>query len=371
MPPGPTRAASEVAVVGAGVIGLTIAWRLAQRGYNVTVFEQGEAGTEASWAGAGMLAPGGEIHEDSVLTELALESLRLYPSFVIELERVSGSTIDFQRCGALDLAYSADEAFALERRAELQQQLGIRSRPVKPSDVKAFWPRVNLQELESARFYAEDAVVNPREVLACLKSACAKTSVAVRTKSPVLGVDVLDDEVQIRAGETEGSFGSLVIAAGAWSSSIPVAGVPPLPASKPIKGHLIGYHQPAQTCTTILRHGHTYLFQRASGLLVAGASVEDVGYDRTLQPSIADQLSAEATFILPHLGETTFTEVWSGFRPAAESIQLGRWHSRALYLAYGPYRNGILLAPVTAERIVNEISASSEMPPDATAAHRQ
>ena len=91
-------------VVGAGIIGLSCAWRLAQRGYGVTIFDSGEAGCEASWAGAGMLAPGGELEEPSPLTQMALSSLAQYPEFVAELHDASGISIDYQRCGAIEVA---------------------------------------------------------------------------------------------------------------------------------------------------------------------------------------------------------------------------------------------------------------------------
>ena len=107
----------SIAVAGGGIIGLTVAWRLAQHGFPVTVFDKGSMGGEASWAGAGMLAPGGEIVATSPIARLALEARRLYPSFVRELEETSATRIDFQECGALDLAYSAEDWRGLEARA--------------------------------------------------------------------------------------------------------------------------------------------------------------------------------------------------------------------------------------------------------------
>jgi glycine/D-amino acid oxidase-like deaminating enzyme len=162
---------------------------------------------------------------------------------------------------------------------------------------------------------------------------------------------------EIHADSGPFRFDAAVIAAGAWSSAIQIEGVPPIPLSKPIKGHLIGYHQPDQTCNTIVRHRNVYALQRANGLLIIGASVEDVGWDRRVQSHIVEELCTSAADIFPHLAETTPTEVWTGFRPGG-TLEVGRWHSPRLWLAYGHYRNGILLAPWTARKVSDEINAS-------------
>jgi glycine oxidase len=137
-----------------------------------------------------------------------------------------------------------------------------------------------------------------------------------------------------------------------------VEGAPALPGTEPVKGHLIGYQQPAGTCHTIVRHAHTYLLQRASGLLICGASVERVGFDREISPDVVASIAEQAAFVFPHLRETAPSEVWTGLRPGSDALRVGCWHSNRLYLAYGHYRNGILLAPLTAERIANEITSN-------------
>ena len=176
------------------------------------------------------------------------------------------------------------------------------------------------------------------------------------------GVLIISDhssDVEVTTSQGVETHQAVLVAAGAWSGSIAV-NPPPLPASWPVRGHLLGYRQPTQTCNTIIRHGHTYLMQRAGGLLIAGTSVETVGFDRQVDAHIVAELSSAAGFVMPHLLETSPTEVWVGFRPASEHLQLGRWQSGNVYLAYGHFRNGILLAPLTADRIVTGISANLE-----------
>jgi glycine oxidase len=357
----PAHKSNSIAIVGGGVIGLSLAWRLAQSGWNVTVFDQSKPGGEASWAAAGMLAPGGEYDQPSPALEFGLASRRLYRQFIDELRATSGNEIDFQENGALELAYSDRELSALEEKAARQQTLGIPSKPLDPARVHAFWPRIQHDGLIGARFYPEDAIVNPREMTAALAIACTAQGVAFNDRSRVVSVTIDQDSATLNTESTSLRCDAAVIAAGAWSSAIELAGAPPVPSAKPIKGHLVGYHQPDQMCSTIVRHNHLYLLQRANGLLIIGASVEDVGWDRAVHNETVEELCARGATIFPHLAETTPSEAWVGFRPGG-TLEVGMWHSPRLWLAYGHYRNGILLAPWTARKLAGEINASLGMP---------
>ncbi len=353
---------TSIAVVGGGIIGLSVAWRLAELGYAVAVFDKGVAGGEASWAGAGMLAPGGELDSPSPLAALALNSHKLYPAFIRALETLSGLAIDYQECGGLDIAYSDDELIALEARAERQLAMGIHSKRIHPGQVATFWPRIRREGLLGGRFYPADAIVNPRELTHALKSACRKCSVTISECCRVKGIEVSENGVSLNTECGVRRFQISVIAAGAWSSEIRVNGVPELPKAEPVKGHLIGYVQPDQTCNTIVRHGHTYLLQRGNGLLIAGSSLERVGFDRELDPFIEADIARRAGFVMPHLTETSPSENWMGFRPWSDDLHMRTWHSPRLYLAYGHFRNGILLAPATAEHVAAEVSANWQTP---------
>ena len=307
-----------------------------------------------------MLAPGGEMEEPTDLAALALKSRRLYPGFVRELESVSERTIDFQEHGALDLAYSTAEHEKLESRANAQTAFGVVSKPVTAGQVVSFWPHIRINGLAGARFYPDDAIVDPRDVIASLLIACERSGVKLLPQCSVLHAAISATHVLVRTEHWPGNFDVFVIAAGAWSSCISVHGVPALPACEPVRGHLIGYQQPAQTCHTIIRHGHSYLLQRANGLLIAGATSERVGFAREIDSRASEVLAAAASFVFPHLSETTPTEAWIGFRPVSERLQLGEWHSRRLLLAYGHYRNGILLAPASAQQIAETVTSSSQ-----------
>jgi glycine oxidase len=354
----PVASAGHLAIAGGGIIGASIAWRLAQRGWQVTLFDQGSIGGEASWAAAGMLSLGGEIEGPSDLASLANESRGLYPGFVSELEKTSGLAIDYQECGALDVAYSQAEWEALCARAARQAEAGIRSKQVPPQDISVFWPRIRTEGLVGAFFYPGDAIVDPRDVMLALAAVCRKSGVSIKQNCPVYRVEVSSNAVTVESARARQRFEAAVIAAGAWSNTVRVEGVPALPPSEPVKGHLIGHQQPEQTCHSIVRHGQSYLLQRANGLLICGGSVERVGFDRNIHSDVVASVAEQAKFIFPHLGETSPSEVWIGFRPGSEALRVGSWHSSRLYLAYGHYRNGILLAPLTADRVAREITAN-------------
>ena len=319
----PHPAPVSIGIVGGGIIGLSTAWRLAQRGFPVTVYDQSTLGGEASWAGAGMLAPGGEVDGESALAPAAIASRRMYSEFVSELQKATGTDIDYQECGALELAYSTSELDELERRAGIQKDLGIPSKHVSAASVHAFWPRVQIDGLAGARFYPEDAIVNPRDLVSALIKASRNLGVKLLENCAATGLTVAENGVAVASRNGVSSHAVVILAAGAWSSEIRIEGVPPVPRSEPVKGHILGYLQPEQTCTTIVRWANTYLLQRSNGMLLAGASVERVGFQRDVRPEVTAALAARAGAILPHLTETAPTESWIGFRPERITVPAG------------------------------------------------
>jgi glycine oxidase len=305
----------HVRVAGGGIIGMSIAWRLAQMGIGVTVYDRGRIGGEASWAGAGMLAPGGEYTVRSRWSELGVESLALYPEFCRELEEETGNKIDFRLCGAMECAFSDEEAAKLHNRAQSQRAMGIRSERISDREV----------------FFPDDAVVNPRDVVDALRIACERRGVELKENEAIEKVE-----------------GPTIIAAGAWSGTIGAPG--PLPRTFPLKGHLVSYGSVTPP-GPVLRSGHTYILQRINGVTIAGSSVEDVGFDRSIDPEVVADIDRRAHLLMPELGK--IESAWVGFRPATESgePQIGQIPGTETYYAYGHYRNGILLAPVTARMI--------------------
>ena len=306
----------NVLVIGGGIIGCSIAWRAAQKGFRVKVVDAGRIGGEASWAGAGMLAPGGEVEGDgSLWARLSVESLALYPAFCSELTAESGIAIDFAVTGAREYGDLA----VLQKRAEAQRTMGI------PSSVEC-----------DHVAYPSDAVVNPRDVVAAAREACARRGVEFVENAAVSGVPA--------------SEGWVVLAAGAWSSQL----LPEAPATFPVKGHLLGYWMNPGELGPIYRRGHHYILQRLSGFVIAGSTTEHVGFDRTVDPVAVEQLHRETKRVVGDALPDSPVESWIGFRPGAHGDPVVRREAgRRLWLAYGHYRNGILNAPITARLVVD------------------
>jgi glycine oxidase len=338
----------DVIIIGAGIIGASIAWRLAQAGASVTLLDAGVLGGEASWAGAGMLAPGGEIAERTAWAQFALDSLAQYSRFVEELSAYA--PIDHRACGSLEIARTAAEWADLQRRRAAQAALGIVARPADPPPGAA-----------GALYYPDDALVDPRDVTRALRCACAAHQVQICEQRRVLEIRLTDRvEVETDAGPLSAAAG--VLAAGAWSGEIPVTcrgERVPIPASFPVRGHLLGYRMAAGSLGPILRHGHTYVMQRSSGFTIAGTSSETVGFDRNLDPAVIAAIHTRACELLPGLRSAGEPQAWLGFRPATQDFELclGRLNAFPLWLAYGHYRNGILLAPATAARVTRLIAS--------------
>jgi glycine oxidase len=317
---------NEIAIIGGGIIGGAIAWRLAQAGRRVDLFDAGIFGGETSSAGAGMLSPGGEFDRPSVWLELGVEGMRMYPEFVAELSAETGVPIDFKICGS---DHYADPETA-NRRFTFQKAAGIR-----------------VERTRDGLVYPEDGFVDPQDVLRSLRAACDARGVNVRERQPVKSVESAD-------------YKAVVIAAGAWSNQIAISDrgtAVPLPKCEPVKGHLIGFDLKPGALPVMRRQGHTYILQRSNGFTVAGSTEEHCGFDRTVDPAICDEIQRHVSVIYPALAGETPSRRWIGFRPFSENgPHIGPVEGTNVWLAYGHFRNGILLAPLTADRISREIA---------------
>jgi glycine oxidase len=214
-----------------------------------------------------------------------------------------------------------------------------------------------------ALHFPEDALVDPRDLMCALRVVCERANVKIKERMPAreirLGAGTAEVIVPGRAISTE----VVVLAAGAWSSKIPVTPSLALPRAEPVRGHLIGFHAPAHKLGPIQRRGHAYLVPRANGELVAGASSERVGFDRAIDDAAVAEIRRQVAEMLPELAGRAPDRVWNGFRPGLADGEgpgpvIGQRDGSRLWTAYGHYRNGILLAPITAERLSREIIAA-------------
>jgi glycine oxidase len=350
----------DVLIVGAGLIGSAIAWLLSKSGCSVVLMDSGAFGGEASGAGAGMLGPGGEYREPSPAAQFALDSLAMYPTFVRQLEKESGLPIDYRSCGAIELAYERERWYSLQARAKVQRSFGIPVDLLCSSSLSTVAPDLKLQGLFGALFYPNDACVAPTEVLRALRMVCNRGRVKILENSQVESIDAGRDRVTVRLPNQWITGRNLVLAAGAWSSLIPLShsgAAMRIPASFPVKGHLVGYQLPSGSLPPILRYGHHYVVQRKNGFTVAGSSEENCGFNRSLnRERIQEIRTAVGSFYTP-ISKKEPIRQWVGFRPGVEhkGPVISRVPGTNVWLAYGHYRNGILLTPATAHLVSSEI----------------
>lgn len=350
----------DALVVGAGLIGGSIAWLLSKAGCSVVLMDAGRFGGEASAAGAGMLAPGGEYHEPSPAAQFAIQSLAMYPAFVRQLEKESGLAIDYRKCGAIEVAYELDRWRDLRVRAEVQRRFGIAVQALCPSSLSVVAPGLNLEGLVGALYYPEEACVDPADLLQALRTACDREGVKILENSAVESIDADRGQVVVNLPEQRISGRTLVLAAGAWSSLIPVSrsgAAARIPETVPVKGHLVGYQFPAGSLRPILRNGHYYVVQRKTGFTVAGSCEEKCGFDRSVNPERIREIRVAAGSFYTPISGLEPTREWAGLRPGSEhrGPTITRLPGTNVWLAYGHYRNGILLTPATAYLVSSQI----------------
>ena len=259
------------------------------------------------------------------------------------------------------MAYDHEGWRALRRRADTQRRFGISAQMLCPSSLSALAPGLNLEGLLGVLYYPDDACVAPADLLRALRAVCECEGVRILENSPVEKIDAERRRVMVRVREQRIIGRHLVLAAGAWSSQIPVSrlGVTThIPESFPVKGHLVGYRLLSGSLRPILRNGHHYIVQRKSGFTIAGSSEEQGGFNRSVNPErISEIRHAVGSFYTP-ISMLEPTREWTGFRPASESHAptIGRVPGTNVWLAYGHYRNGILLAPATAHLVSHQIT---------------
>jgi glycine oxidase len=359
----------DVVVVGAGAIGLACAWRAAQRGLRVRVLERDEPGAGASGVAAGMLAPVGETTwgEDRLL-EAALASHAAWPEFADELAAASGVDTGFIPGGALHVALDRDEAAELRRRFELMESLGLDAEWLGPADCRRLEPGLH-PALHGGVHAPHEAGVDPGALVAALRVACERAGVDVVTGAEVTGATL--DGNRIEAVETAdgGSHpaGATVLAAGAWSGTadwLPESARPPV---RPVKGQILTLRAadgPAPAARIVVTE-RVYLVPRADGRLVAGATVEELGFDTRVTAGGVHEVLREAYRALPDVAELELERTVAGLRPATpdNAPVVGPGGLQGLLLATGHFRNGILLAPLTATGVAAMLSGE-EPPPE-------
>jgi glycine oxidase len=344
-------AAVDVAVVGAGVIGLSIAWRLALRGLATAVFERATAGAGASLAATGMLAAAAE-HEPGCheLLALALQSQRHWPQFRAALEAQSGRNIDFREGGTLVVALSRDEVERLRFRHDLHKRFGLQTRWLGGLEVRAMEPALRAS-VAAGLYCADDHQVDPRLVMAALRAAYVAAGGRLCEHCAVAGVDLEGGRVAgLATARGSCRARAVVVTAGAWTGDVLPA--PLIVPVRPLKGQALAVRTTADTGTLahIVWTEQIHMAPKSDGRLVVGATVEERGFDDAITAGGLFALLEGARRAFPAIEEMAVEAVWTGFRPSSidDAPILGPTSIPGLVLATGHHRNGYLLAPATA-----------------------
>ncbi len=347
----------KTVIVGAGVIGLGIAWRLAAQGARVSVFDKGAAGAGASHAAAGMLAACAEAEPgEEALVALGRESQARWPGFADELARQAGIDVELRREGTLVIARTADDQAQLLHQLAFAQKLGLPLEWLSAAETRRREPHL-APGIAGALWSPQDHQVDNRKLATALRAAATGAGALLREHCAVA-------EISIKGGRAEGVVlangtfvpaDRVVLAAGAWSRGI--AGLPPdvRPPVRPVKGQMLALRMDASAplLTHVVWAPGAYLVPRRDGRLLVGATVEEKGFDAALTAGAMLTLLDAAWRVVPAIEELPIDETWAGHRPGSrdDAPILGPAAVNGLIYATGHHRNGILLAPVTADAI--------------------
>jgi glycine oxidase len=352
----------KVVIIGAGVAGLAIGWRMVQKGASVTVLDRAQPGRGATWAAAGMIAATMETGEaDTPEAGLGRDASALWPDFAREIEEVSGRRIGYLRNGSLLVATSEAEASRFAERARAADDLALLS----AAQARAMEPLL-ADDIRGALFAAKEAQVDNRALGGALARCFVRAGGTLILNETAMRIESdLTRAFAVRTPYGYHEADAFVLAAGAWSGTID--GLPPdaLPPVKPVKGQMLALAAPSATALpghVVLGH-EAYLVPRGNRLLV-GATLEDVGFDTALSAAAEDWLSTRALALMPALRGWRIVEHWAGLRPGSPDglPLLGKSTLPGLFIASGQYRNGILFAPAVAEILSRSVLEQSPGP---------
>jgi glycine oxidase len=327
----------DVVIVGGGVIGLSLAWRLRRDGASVLIVEKSEPAREATHAAAGMIAHC-DPHNPPALAALIAASARMYPEFVRELREESFESPDLRNIGTIAFFGEDESPGCAGARAITDEELA-RMEP--------------LVSLRGRTYFLPESGVDPRKLGSALEKTLRHSGVDFVTGSPVNEVAVLAGRAAgVRTAKSFYAGDAVVNCAGAWASMIQPFGVP----TRPVKGQMVcvvpppGAHRPGPLIQHVVRTSEVYIVPRSDGRILLGATVEEAGFDKRVDPDTVQRLHQAAANVAPTIGEMRIHEVWAGLRPGSPDDLpiLGPTALPGYFAATGHYRDGILLAPITA-----------------------
>ena len=340
-------------VVGAGIIGCAVAYELARRGARVQVIDRREVGQGATQASAGVLAPYLEAHARP-LVELGARSLALYDEFVARVVEDSGTAVQYVRSGTLEVADGAASFARLQAKARAYGARGVAMEMLEGAALREAEPRL-ADGIAGGLLVHPHGFVGATDLAGALQRAAGAHGVAFVTSTAVARVSRRGGGLSVETGGEVIACERVVLAAGSWSGQVEVEDAETIPV-RPVRGQLLHLGWPARPLSRVVWAAHCYLVPWTDGTVLAGATIEDVGFDERVTVTGVRQLLDIAQAIIPGVGEAWFREARVGLRPATpDELPVVGPSARLPGLVYatGHYRNGILLAPLTAALVAD------------------
>jgi glycine oxidase len=349
----------DVVIAGAGLIGSSIAFELAQAGLKVAVFDRAEPGREASWASAGILSPAPESPALISMVPLAKASMNLYPALVANVEEISGENVGYRAKGTIDVFFNKEAIADLSTLIALHHGMGLKAEPLRPEDARELEPSLS-PELEAAALRPDEASVDNRAFTHTMLSAAKKSGAEVFAGSSVTGIVKQGNRcVGLKLGNETVSAKWTVIAAGCFSAEI--EGVKEFAPVRPAKGQMVSLRADGLKIDRVIWGEKIYIVPRNDGRILAGATVEYVGFDKHVTAGGIEKILSAAIEVIPEFANARIEETWAGLRPDSPDHLpiLGPPDIDGLMIATGHFRSGVLLTPITARLVRQWITERS------------
>jgi len=353
----------DVLILGGGIIGLSIARALAQRDFAVTLLERHQPGRESSWAGAGMLAPQGELSEGDFL-RLCLASNRIYPGFSGDIEAETGVRCYHREAGTLVVALTEADEAEYRHTYEQQRAENLEAEWISGDDARQLEPALS-PDVRAAMYLPGDRHIENRLLVPALEQACRRLGVEIVCGAQAIGL--LTDGARVTGVATSlGDYHAPIVinTMGSWAAQLAVPEGTDRPPVFPVLGQMLALELPnPQFLSRVARSPRSYLVPRHDGRLFVGATMETVGFHKRNTAWGIKRLLDGAIELIPGLEACGVSELWSGLRPGTPDNHpiLGVTNLPGYLLATGTFRNGLLLTPIIAQSMA-ELVATGETP---------
>lgn len=356
--------AVEIAIVGGGIIGCTLAYELARKGISVTLVERGAIGGEASWASAGIISPPSQKMTPAVRVELTARSIAAYPWLVAAVQEETGIDTGFRQWGELLVARDENDVVRLQALLSWQGDLGFDSEWVEPHELRALEPALP-EGLLGAVLANDAAAVNVHRLTRALALAAANRGATIHEHTPALGLAVEQDRVTgVRLADGTLHADRVILAAGAWTARFGADLGQPLP-TLPVKGQMLAIGGAPRWPQHIIAGAGGFLIPRTDGTVAVGATEEEAGFDKRVTPAGLRALIGLVEALGPELLDGEVVATWAGLRPGTSDREpiVGQVPGyENLWVASGHHRTGVQLAIGTAELLVASLIAGAPDP---------